>query len=122
LVTPTKRQQFADVIKTEGKGSDVNLAVHLLNDAWLGSYDCAVIVSNDSDLAESMHMIKTQHGKMLELITPGKRRPTSRQLLTHASFARYIRESALKSSQLPIQFQVLLFINQNPGNPRLILE
>ena len=101
MVTPTKGQQFADVIKTEEKGSDVNLALHLLNDAWLSSYDCAVIVSNDSDLAESMHMIKTQHGKMLGLITPGKKRPTSRQLLTHASFARYIRESALKSSQLP---------------------
>ena len=101
LVTPTEGQHFADVIKTEEKGSDVNLAVHLLNDAWLNSYDCAVIVSNDSDLAESMHLVKTQHDKMLGLITPGKNRVTSRQLLNHASFARYIRDSALISSQLP---------------------
>jgi len=36
------------------KGSDVNLAVHLLNDSLLDKYDCAVIVSNDSDLAESL--------------------------------------------------------------------
>ena len=35
LVTPTKTEQYAYVIKTEEKGSDVNLAVHLLNDAWL---------------------------------------------------------------------------------------
>ena len=45
-------RQFVEVIKTEEKGSDVNLAVHLLNDAWLDRYECAVVVSNDSDLAE----------------------------------------------------------------------
>ena len=37
--------------KTEEKGSAVNLAVHLLNDGWLDAYDCAVVISNDSDLA-----------------------------------------------------------------------
>lgn len=42
---------MVDIIKTEEKGSDVNLAVHLLNDGWLDAYDCAVVVSNDSDLA-----------------------------------------------------------------------
>ena len=36
------RPFFVPVIKTEEKGSDVNLAVHLLNDAWLDEYDCAV--------------------------------------------------------------------------------
>lgn len=40
------------VWKNEEKGSDVNLAVHLLNDSWTDSYECAIIVSNDSDLAE----------------------------------------------------------------------
>lgn len=33
---------MVEVVKTEEKGSDVNLAVHLLNDAWLDVYDCAV--------------------------------------------------------------------------------
>ena len=42
---------MVNIIKTEGKGSDVNLAVHLLNDGWLDAYDCAVVISNDSDLA-----------------------------------------------------------------------
>lgn len=45
-----------EVIKTEEKGSDVNLAVQMLNDAWLAHYDCAVVVSNDSDMAESMKL------------------------------------------------------------------
>ena len=44
----TNPPSFCKVIKTEEKGSDVNLAVHLLNDAWLDRYDCAVVISNDS--------------------------------------------------------------------------
>jgi len=48
LARPTHNQRFADIIKTEEKGSDVNPAVHILNDCWLDKYDCAVIVSNDS--------------------------------------------------------------------------
>ena len=54
LVQPIKNQRTAHVIKTEEKGSDVNLAVHLLNDSWLNVYDCAVVVSNDSDIARSV--------------------------------------------------------------------
>lgn len=34
---------FIKVYKTEEKGSDVNLALHVLNDAWQNEYDCAVI-------------------------------------------------------------------------------
>ena len=77
-----------------------NLAVHLLNDGWLDAYDCAVVVSNDSDIAESMRLVKDQHGKRIGLITPGTRSP-SRQLLAHADFARRIRSNALRRSQLP---------------------
>lgn len=42
-----------EVWKNEEKGSDVNLALHLLNDAWQNAYDCAVIVSNDSESSGS---------------------------------------------------------------------
>ena len=100
LVHPVGNQRTAQVIKTEEKGSDVNLSVHLLNDGWLDAYDCAVVVSNDSDIAESMRLVKDQHGKRIGLITPGTRSP-SRQLLAHADFARRIRPNALGRSQLP---------------------
>ena len=46
------------IFKTEEKGSNVNLALHVLNDAWANIYDCAVIVSNDSDLATALRMVK----------------------------------------------------------------
>ena len=57
--------QMVKIYKTEEKGSDVNLAIHLLNDAWQNAYDCAVIISNDSDLSESLRLIKQEHKKSL---------------------------------------------------------
>lgn len=54
----TNPRKFCKVVKTEEKGSDVNLAVHLINDYWLNEYDCAVVISNDSDLAEPLRLIK----------------------------------------------------------------
>ena len=89
-----------EVVKTEEKGSDVNLAVHLLNDCWLNLYDCAVVLSNDSDLAEAMRLVKQHQGKRIGLLTPGNRRP-SRQLLGHADFSRRIRTDGLRGSLLP---------------------
>lgn len=90
------------IYKTEEKGSDVNLALHLLNDAWLNAFDCAVIVSNDSDLAPALKMVKEQHQKILGLITPGApKRNMSKQLSRYASFTKVIRSWALKNSLLP---------------------
>lgn len=90
------------VWKNEEKGSDVNLALQLLNDAWQDAYDCGVVVSNDSDLAEAMRLVKAQHGKVLGLITPGAPvRKTSTQLKQYADFVRPIRLAALQESQLP---------------------
>jgi hypothetical protein len=39
-----------EVIKTEEKGSDVNLAFYLLMDAFTGDCDTAAVVTNDGDL------------------------------------------------------------------------
>ena len=90
------------VWKNEEKGSDVNLALHVLNDAWLNAYDCAVIVSNDSDLADSLRLVKEQHKKLIGLITPGApKRKTSQQLRKYADFTKPIRTWALQKSQLP---------------------
>ena len=100
LAQPAGDQRTAEVIRTEEKGSDVNLAVHLLNDGWLDAYDCAVVVSNDSDIAEAMRLVRQHQGKRIGLVTPGTGRP-SRQLMAHADFARHVRPNALRRSQLP---------------------
>ena len=41
---------MASVLDQEEKGSDVNLATHLIVDVWSDSIDAAVVISNDSDL------------------------------------------------------------------------
>lgn len=94
---------FIKVYKTEEKGSDVNLALHVLNDAWKDAYDCAVVVSNDSDLSEALRLVKNQNSKTIGLIFPntnGKRKP-SRELASHADFIKHIRAHTLSESQLP---------------------
>ena len=100
LAHPVGNQRTAEVIKIEEKGSDVNLAVHLLNDCWLNAYDCAVVVSNDSDLAEAMRLVRGRHPKLIGLMIPGSGRSSVR-LRANSDFTRRIRESALRSSQLP---------------------
>lgn len=78
--------------KNEEKGSDVNLAIHLLN----------VVVSNDTDLAESMRLVKAQTSKLIGLVTPGApERKTSYQLRKNADFVKPIRRWMLEQSQLP---------------------
>ena len=100
LANPAGQQRTVEIVRTEEKGSDVNLAVHLLNDGWLNAYDCAVVVTNDSDIAEAMRLVGQHLDKRIGLITPGSRHP-SRQLLRHADFARRIRRFVLENSQLP---------------------
>ncbi|MCY3876823.1 MAG: NYN domain-containing protein [Rhodobacteraceae bacterium] len=58
LARPEGNRCTVEVVRTEEKGSDVNLAVHLLNDGWPDLCDCAVVVSNDSDIAEAMRLAR----------------------------------------------------------------
>lgn len=96
------------VLKTEEKGSDVNLAVHLVNDAWLDAYDCAVILSNDSDLAEAMRLVRLHHPKKkIGLIFPrqsglvARFAHPSRELTRHAHFVKHLGPTVLAACQLP---------------------
>jgi uncharacterized LabA/DUF88 family protein len=98
-VAPGQRQTYARVIKTEEKGSDVNLATHLLHDAHMGRFDVAVVVSNDSDLLEPIRIVRAQLGKKVGILNP---HPTpSRALLPHIDFIKKIRAGALGASQFP---------------------
>lgn len=51
---------FVRVYKTEEKGSDVNLAAHLLLDGFQKRYDAAIVVSGDSDLITPIRMVKDE--------------------------------------------------------------
>jgi len=99
LVNPIGRTKYARVIKTEEKGSDVNLAAHLLHDAHLNRYDTAVVVSNDSDLLEPIKLVRSDLGKKVGILNPQAR--PSRVLHANTDFFKQIRQGVLKASQFP---------------------
>lgn len=49
---------LVSVLNREEKGSDVNVATHLLHDVLRGSVDAAVVVSNDSDLELPLRWVR----------------------------------------------------------------
>lgn len=65
FLAPCAGKGFVKTVKTEEKGSDVNLSVHMLNDAWEDKYDCAFLISNDSDMYESARLIKERCKKRI---------------------------------------------------------
>lgn len=88
---------YAQVIKTEEKGTDVNLACHLLADAMDNAFDCAVIVSGDSDLRTPVRMVANRFHKTVGVLNPQKL--ACKALQTEARFYKHIREAALQASQ-----------------------
>lgn len=99
LANPIPGQpRTVEIIERSEKGSDVNLAVNLLHDAWSDKFDCAVILSNDSDLAEALSLVRSLN-KTVGLITTAKR-PTA-SLSKYAHFFRHITPTNFKHSQLP---------------------
>ncbi len=91
--------KYAKVIRTEEKGSDVNLATHLIRDAFRREFEAAVLITNDSDLREPVRIVRRELGYIVGILNPHKR--TSRALAGEASFVRQIRRGVLKASQLP---------------------
>jgi hypothetical protein len=100
LVKPGRRHPTIAVIKTEEKGSDVNLASYLLLDAFRKECDIAVVISNDADLREPIRIAMTDLGVSVGVINPHPAKRRSRELLkVHPTFFKQLRESALRKSQ-----------------------
>jgi hypothetical protein len=97
LAKPTGKQKYATVIKTEEKGSDVNLAAHLINDGYQGHYEMAVLVTNDSDLLEPIKIVRESLELPVGLLNPHQK--PSRVLVKYASFIKPIRKGVLAASQ-----------------------
>ena len=100
-----------EVLRTEEKSSDVNLAVHLLNDAYKKDYEVAIVVSNDSDLLEAIRIVTQDLNLKVGVVFPtgaidphtGTRHIVrkSRDLQKYATFIGEIRLGGLSRSQLP---------------------
>jgi uncharacterized LabA/DUF88 family protein len=88
-----------EVIKTEEKGSDVNLATYLLLDAFRQDCEAAVVVTNDSDLKEPVTVVRRELGLIVGVINPHPAAKRSRAL--QADFFKQLRAGVLAGSQLP---------------------
>lgn len=95
--------QFATVIKTEEKGSDVNLAAHLINDGHNGKYEQAVVITNDSDLAEPIRIVRDELKLPVGILYPSKHVNPQLQRVVTPNFTKPIRSGVLKASQFPEQ-------------------
>jgi len=72
------------VLKTQEKGSDVNLATFLLRYGFLDQYDAAVVVANDSDLHEPIRVVRVELAKIVGILNPHWM--PSRALVPHVTF------------------------------------
>ena len=96
---PISAIQKVQVIKTEEKGSDVNLATHLLVDGFQNKYDTAVVISNDSDLKLPISMVKNVLKKKIGVICPTEK--PSRELQKDVTFFKTIKPATYLECQFP---------------------
>jgi hypothetical protein len=92
--------KFVEIHDTEEKGSDVNLAVHLLNDGWHGRYDVALVLSQDTDLIEPLRIASKELHKIVGLVWLDGRRPDP-YLVAASSFVRHLSRADLAAAQFP---------------------
>jgi hypothetical protein len=108
---------FVEILKTEEKGSDVNLATLLLVDAFRGDFEQALVVTNDSDLALPVEVVRRELGKPVGIAYPCSRpgRTCSARLRQVATFTRDIRDATLARCQLPAEIRDAHGAMRKPG-------
>lgn len=115
LARPQGGRTHEYVTKREEKGSDVNLAVHLVADAFQDKYDVGVLVTNDSDLKEAARVVKSVIGKKVGVLNPHQRR-ASRALSNEADFVKTIRPSVLPGCQFPDELTDKVGVFRKPAD------
>ena len=92
------------VIKTEEKGSDVNIAAHMIHDGHQARYQVAVIISNNSDLVEPVRIVRQELHIPVGVLNPIPDHP-SHELRKTATFVKPIRKGVLSASQFPARLK-----------------
>jgi uncharacterized LabA/DUF88 family protein len=94
------------VTKTEEKGSDVNLGVHLVRDAFVDKFDVAYVLTNDTDLVEPIRIVTEEVGKQVCIVAPCRPRRAnipipSPSLAKVATFKHYVDDTELAAALFP---------------------
>ena len=99
---------FVRVVKSEEKGSDVNLASHLLLGAFRDHYEIGVVISNDTDLKEPVRLVTEEFRKPVIVLAPMRApqpgqqsRYVAQDLQSAATIAVKIDLASLPKSQFP---------------------
>ncbi len=96
--------KYVRVIKTEEKGSDVNIAAHMVNDGHKRRFEVAILISNDSDLVEPVRIVRQELRLPVGILNPFVSTP-SYDLRKNATFVKPIRAGALSASQFPVSME-----------------
>jgi hypothetical protein len=87
------------VDETKEKGSDVNLATHLLYDGFKQLYELAVLITNDSDLLEPVRIVRNELRLSVGILNPHQHH--SCVLKQYATFIKRIRQAHVAACQFP---------------------
>lgn len=93
-----KKIKLLDVIKTEEKGTDVNLAIELVTDAYENNFDYAMLFSNDSDMAKAIKIVTEKCKKFVGLYVDKK--ANTNKILTENTHIKRIGKTRFASCQL----------------------
>lgn len=91
---------YVEVHDTEEKGSDVNLASHLLNDGFNDRFDTALVITQDTDLCEPIRMIKNDVAKIAGVLWAGSSNP-GKHYRAVSSFIKHVNPGVLAKCQFP---------------------
>lgn len=92
-----KDNNYVRVFKSEEKGTDVNIASHLVHDAHNKMFEKAIVISNDSDLVTPIRIVTTELDIPVITVSPFDK--NNLQLKTVSSGVKQIRKGLLYVSQ-----------------------
>ena len=96
--------KMVDVIKTEEKGTDVNLAVQMVADAKDNLFDYAMLFSNDSDMSYAIQIAKQQCKKQIGLFI-ARDAVSYQSLKDHVLHIKHLGPQAFAKAQFPSEIQ-----------------
>ena len=99
------------VLRTEEKGSDVNLAAYLVYDNCIKDADESIVISNDSDLVEAIEIVTAKLKRIVIVVNPNRTKMVHKDPVRchiHRELMRVatqdvasINEKVLAASQFP---------------------
>jgi hypothetical protein len=112
---PKNHPSLVSVAKIEEKGSDVNLASHLLYDNCTKDADESIVISNDADLVLPIEIVTHKLNRLVTVVNPNRTLEVRKDPAHHSiqvelrrvstTFYRSINEKILIISQFPVTLQ-----------------